>query len=158
MTTYYIKQNDTIVLSDSDKQRLLNTLAFTPQYKDLEILETEDEILDGVILSNDEYKKKLAEIEEERVNNLTMTALDFITGLNTLGLSLETINEYLESNLELKMQLTYCQNVYCSVVKELCPLTVGDFTLTEGMAEAMFLYKTGELSLDDLTALTGKEG
>ena len=67
----------------------------------------------------------------ERINNLSMTALDFITGLKMFGLTLETINSYLEANLELKMQLTYCNNVYCYVVKQLCPLTVGDFTLTE---------------------------
>ncbi|MCD7780713.1 MAG: hypothetical protein LUH05_08605 [Candidatus Gastranaerophilales bacterium] len=93
----------------------------------------------------------------ERINNLSMTALDFITGLKMFGLSLETINSYLEANLELKMQLTYCNNVYCYVVKQLCPLTVGDFTLTEKITEAMFKYKAGEISLDELTALISTE-
>ncbi|MCD7879658.1 MAG: hypothetical protein LUG16_06990 [Candidatus Gastranaerophilales bacterium] len=154
MTTYYIKQNDTIVLSDTDKQRLINTLVFTPQYKDLEIQETENLIKDGVLYTEEEYEAEQAEKEKERINNLTMTALDFITGLQLFGLTLETINNYLEANLELKMQLTYCQNVYCYVVKQLCPLTVGDFTLTEKIAEALFLYKAGEITEDDLLSST----
>ncbi len=74
--------------------------------------------------------------------------------MNTLGLSLETINNYLENNLKLKMQLTYCQNVYCYVVKQLCPLTVGDFILTEKIVEALFLYKAGEITEDDLLSST----
>ncbi|MCD7878438.1 MAG: hypothetical protein LUG16_00725 [Candidatus Gastranaerophilales bacterium] len=105
-------------------------------------LEAFEKLVDDEVIDNtEEYTAEKEKKEKERINNLTMTALDFITGLTTLGLSLETINEYLENNLELKMQLTYCQNVYCSVVKQLCPLTVGDFTLTEEIAEAMFLYK-----------------
>ncbi len=83
-----------------------------------------------------------------------MTVLYFITGLQLFGLTLETINEYLENNLELKMQLTYWQNVYCYVVKALCPLTVGDFTLTEKIAEALFLYKAGEITEEDLLSST----
>lgn len=77
------------------------------------------------------------------VDNLTMTALDFIGVLQSLGITLEQINTYLENNLPIKMQLTYCQNVYCGVVKQLCPLTVGSITITAEMVEQAFRAKNG---------------
>lgn len=81
--------------------------------------------------------------EADRINNLTMTALDFIKVLQGFGLSLEQINAYLESNLDAKMQLTYCNNVYCGVAKSLMPVTVGDITITADMVEKAFKEKAG---------------
>ncbi|MCD7779316.1 MAG: hypothetical protein LUH05_01430 [Candidatus Gastranaerophilales bacterium] len=98
------------------------------------------EIVEVSVPTEDE----LAQIEQERIDNLTMTALDFINCLQSQGLTLEDINEYLENNLEIKMQLTYCKDVYCGVVKEFCPITVGDFTLTADMVETIFLEKYEE--------------
>ena len=74
----------------------------------------------------------------EYINNLTMTALDFIKVLQSLGLTLAQINNFLESNLEVKMQLTYCNNVYCGVVKSFVPITVEGVTITEQMVEKAF--------------------
>jgi hypothetical protein len=45
MTNYYIQQNDKIVIFDTDKAKLQTTLDFMPQYKDLEIQETERPIV-----------------------------------------------------------------------------------------------------------------
>ena len=59
---------------------------------------------------NPNYEQEKAEKEQERINNLTMTPLDFIGVLQTFGLTLEQINTYLENNLAVKMQLTYYQN------------------------------------------------
>lgn len=39
---FYIEKYDKIVLFDEDKQKLIDTLAFMPQYAGLEILETEN--------------------------------------------------------------------------------------------------------------------
>ena len=83
------------------------------------------------------------EMERERINNLTMTALDFIGVLQSFGLTLEQINAYLESNLPVKMQLTYCQNVYCGVAKALMPITYEGITITAEMVEAAFIAKEG---------------
>ena len=41
MTTYYIEQEGQIKLHDTDRGRLVTTLKFTPQYKGLEIKETD---------------------------------------------------------------------------------------------------------------------
>lgn len=97
---------------------------------------------------SDDYKAEQAQKEENRINNLTMTALDFIGVLQSFGLTLEQINAYLESNLAVKMQLTYCQNVYCGVVKQLMPVTVGDKEITADMVEIAFRVKNGEKIAD----------
>ena len=81
------------------------------------------------------------EIEQERINNLTMTALDFIGVLQGFGLTLEQINTYLENNLPVKMQLTYCQNVYCGVAKSFMPIEYEGITITAQMVEDAFKAK-----------------
>lgn len=96
------------------------------------------------IILNPDYETKLALKEQERINNLTMTALDFIGVLESFGLSLEQINAYLEANLSIKMQLTYCQNVFCGVAKSLMPITFENITITADMVEVAFRIKNGE--------------
>lgn len=78
---------------------------------------------------------------QDEINNLTMTPLDFIKVLMSLGLTLEQVNTFLESNLEVKMQLTYCNSVYCGVVKSFLPLTIEGVTITPEMVEQAFLAK-----------------
>lgn len=86
-----------------------------------------------------------AQIEQDRINNLTMTPLDFIGVLMNFGLTLEQINAFLESNLNIKMQLTYCNNVYCGVAKQFLPMTVEGIEITERMIEVAFKIKNGVL-------------
>lgn len=81
------------------------------------------------------------QMEQERINNLTMTALDFIGVLQSFGLTLEQINTYLENNLPVKMQLTYCQNVYCGVAKSFMPIEYEGITITAQMVEDAFKAK-----------------
>lgn len=79
--------------------------------------------------------------EQERIAKLTMTPLDFINFLVQSGLTLEQINAYLESNLSVKMQLTYCSDVYCGVACSLMPVTIGDLTITQEMVIEAFKLK-----------------
>ena len=60
---------------------------------------------DGQIVLNPNYEQEQAQKEAERVGNLTMTALDFITFLRQSGLTLEQIRAYLDNNIELDTQL-----------------------------------------------------
>lgn len=83
------------------------------------------------------------EEEAERIAKLTMTPLDFINFLVSTGLTLEQINEYLETHLDVKMQLTYCSNVYCGVACALMPVTIGDITITKDMVVEAFKKKYG---------------
>lgn len=108
-------------------------------------------IEDGALVVNPNYKQIKAQKETERVARLTMTALDFIGVLQQAGLTLVQINEYLESHLDLKMQLTYCQNVYCGVVQQLCPLSLEKedgtiITITAQDIITAFKAKHGELT------------
>ncbi len=98
----------------------------------------------GEIILDPDYEQKQAEKEAERVGNLTMTALDFITFLRQCGLTLEQIRAYLDSNIELDTQLKYCQNVYCKVARSVMPITVGNITITAEMVENAFKVKNGE--------------
>ena len=96
------------------------------------------------IVVNPDYDEIVRQREEERINNLTMTALDFINVVKSLGLSDAEIDEYLQQNILLKNQLTYCQNVYCGVVRNLVPLEVKGVTLTDEMVVRAFKIKNGE--------------
>ena len=99
----------------------------------------------GEIILNPNYEQEQAEKEAERIGELTMTALDFITFLRQCGLTLEQIKAYLDSNIELDTQLKYCQNVYCKVARSVMPITVGNITITAEMVENAFKVKNGEL-------------
>lgn len=97
------------------------------------------------IVLNPNYEQEQAQKEAERIGELTMTALDFITFLRQCGLTLEQIKAYLDSNIELDTQLKYCQNVYCKVARSVMPITVGNITITAEMVENAFKVKNGEL-------------
>jgi hypothetical protein len=98
-------------------------------------------IQDDILVLNPNYEKEEEEKEKERVNNLTMTPLDFIKVLEQFGLTLAQINSFLESNLNIKMQLTYCNSVYCGVVKSFLPIEIDGITITAQMVEAAFKAK-----------------
>lgn len=112
----------------------------------VEYNETVEEIQEVIVYDETQEEANERERHEEdvRVANLTMTALDFIGILQQFGLTLIQVNEYLENHLELKTQLTYCQNVYCGVVQALCPLTAYDITITKEMVIHAFKVKNGE--------------
>lgn len=99
----------------------------------------------NAIILNPNYEQEQARKEQERINNLTMTALDFINFLKQAGLTDEMIELYLNDNLNVKHQLMFCQNVYCGVAKALMPVTVGNITITADMVELAFRIKNGEV-------------
>ena len=79
----------------------------------------------------------------EEINNLTITALDFINFLKQAGLTDIQIEEYLNANISIKHQLQFCQNVYCGVAKALMPITFEGITITAEMVEHAFKIKNG---------------
>ena len=99
------------------------------------------------VAANPNYEKEQEEKEQERINNLTMTALDFIGVLEKFGLDYYTeIKPFLETHPNLDKQLKYCQNVWCGVAKQVFanPITIGNITITSEMVEQAFKDKTGE--------------
>lgn len=77
MTTYYIEKDDKIVLHDTDKKKFQTTLKFMPQYKGIEIKETERPIENGEFADTDEYiaKKAHQDIENQVATKEAQTGL-----------------------------------------------------------------------------------
>lgn len=89
------------------------------------------------------YTEEEKEIEEQnRINHLTMTALDFVTYIKKAGVTDEVILQYLQANPSVQLQLTLCQNVYCGVVRQLCPIKITEeMVLTDEQVVNMFKDK-----------------
>ena len=107
-------------------------------------LEDNEIMVDGEPQINPDYEEKQRQAEEERVNNLTMTALDFLKVLYSIGLTREQVHNYLDEHPDLDEQLKYCQNVWCGVVKQLCPIVIGETEITVQMVEQAFKVKNRE--------------
>ncbi len=79
---YYIEKDNKILIFDTDKDKLQETLEFMPEYEGLEILETERLIALGenktefVFADTDEYQQEQAKKEAERIAMLNLTAAD----------------------------------------------------------------------------------
>lgn len=101
-----------------------------------ELKETE-EALEAWGFTEEEQEEQ----ERERINNLKMTALDFLNVLKSFGFTDAQVEAYLDANLNLKHQLQYCQNVYCGVAKALMPIEYEGITITADMVEAAFIHK-----------------
>ena len=140
---FYIQQDDKIVLFDEDKQKLQDTISFMPQYQGLEIKEVPEGyvVYDFKLMTVEEMEEKQAQEEQDKINMLTMTALDFINVLKSAGLTSQQIEDYLNTHLDVKHQLQYCQNVFCGVVRQLVPLEVDGITITDEMVVTAFKAK-----------------
>ena len=141
---FYIQQDDKIVLFDEDKQKLQDTITFMPQYEGLEIKEVRKGyvIYNSELMTVEEMEAKEAQKERERLNHLTCTALDIATLIKTLGLTDTEILQFLNANPSIQLQLTLCKDVYCGVVRQLCPIKLSEkLTLTDEMVVAFFKKK-----------------
>lgn len=119
MTTYYIQENENIVLYDTDRERLEDTLLFKPDLTGLPILETEDIIYKDKIITQEEYDAILAKQEEERIQELFMTRGDFFAGtIRAFGADDEDLLPIIQGTLEIagipevekKVALSYFRN------------------------------------------------
>lgn len=117
--TFYIEQDNKIVLFDEDKQKLQNTLAFMSQYEDLEIQETERQI----ITHNNTFVFKDTVLDE---------------------LSLQIKNELIENfNYPCKEKVAYTGVMFDYNGQELCfetnknSMSMINFTLTQILANTL---------------------
>lgn len=99
---FYILDNEKIVLFNENKQILVNTLTFMPQYQNNEIFETEKNIVefDNVFYFEDDeqYLAKKEQAEKERIGNLFLTGADVERGIyQAKGMDFEDIIEYVEN-------------------------------------------------------------
>lgn len=130
---FIAKQGEKIIIVKETMEELLQIL----NYNNYAIVEETD--IDYQMY-NGEYHtpEEIEQLEQERINNLSMTPLDFIKVLQSLGLTLEQINAFLDENIEIKTQLLYCNHVYCGVVKQFLPITIGGIEITADMIEQIF--------------------
>ena len=134
-----IERADFIVLHNHQNNRKIEETETA-----LFALEDNEIMVNGEPQMNPDYEEKQRQTEEERVNNLTMTALDFLKVLYSIGLTREQVHNYLDEHPDLDEQLKYCQNVWCGVVKQLCPIVIGETEITVQMVEQAFKVKNRE--------------
>lgn len=106
--TYYIEQNNKIVLFDKDRTKLQKTLSFMPQYKDLEIKETNRPIENFEFADTPEYiSKKEKEQAQKQIELLetTITARNLRAALQGDEFALNKIAEVEAQIEELRKQL-----------------------------------------------------
>lgn len=133
---FIAKDKDLIVLAKDTREELEQALQFL-------VYDTIEETSEKLQLVNGKYitEKEAEQIEQEQINMLTMTALDFINVLKSAGLTSQQIEDYLNTHLDVKHQLQYCQNVFCGVVRQLVPLEVDGITITDEMVVTAFKAK-----------------
>ena len=134
---YIAKQNGLIVQFNNNLELLKLTTKYMP---DVTYEETDKEYTryHGQICT----VEKCAELEEDFINHLTMTALDIVSMVKSLGVSDEIILQFLKNNPAVQLQLTLCKDVYCGVVRQLCPLKITEtLTLTDDMVVGFFKKK-----------------
>lgn len=136
---FIAKNNDLIILASQNREELEQNLQFMI-YTSIEETDIEYQLYNGQYLTQEE----IAKLEMERIGNLTMTSLDLIGYLRSTGLTLKEINDFLDENLELKTQLTYCQNCFCKVVASICPLVIGNIIIDKGQVIEWFKDKNNE--------------
>ena len=87
-------------------------------------------------------QEEMAKEQEERLNHLTCTALDIVTLIKTLGMTDAEILQFLNANPSIQLQLTLCKDVYCGIVRQLCPIKLSEkLTLTDEIVVAFFKKK-----------------
>lgn len=136
---YYIEQNNKIVLFDKDKQKLIDTLLFMPQYNGLEIKETQRPIVDFQFADTPEYEAEQARKEAERIAMLNLTAADVERAIyKAKGIDFDDVIDLVEAQalseetpaidikalkIELKANNFYRGNPYIDVVGTLLGFT-----------------------------------
>lgn len=138
---FIAKQNDLLIQVGDSLEELQEKIK---DISNTEIFETniEYKMYNGKVLTPEEIAKE----EEEKINHLTMTALDLILYFRKMGISTEEIISYLNTNPEVYLQLTLCQNVYCGVVRQLAPIKVNEeLTITDEQIIQIFKHKNSNL-------------
>ena len=130
------KDNDLIILAKDTREELEQALQFRV-YDAIEETSEKLQLINGKYVTKQEAEQK----EQDKINMLTMTALDLINVLKSAGLTSQQIEDYLNANLEVRHQLQYCQNVFCGVVRQLLPLTIGDVIITDDFIVSAFKNK-----------------
>ena len=135
---FIAKQNRTLIIAASvDRQEVVNKTVNCPNV-------TIEETDTAYVFTGDRYvtQEEAEKLEQEKINHLTCTALDLATFIKQAGLTYAYLFQFLNANPSLQQQLTLCKDVYCGVVRQLCPLKITEtLTLTDDMVVQFFKKK-----------------
>ena len=110
---YYVEKENEIVLYDTDKTRLEQTINFMPQYAGLEIKETDRPIVEFEFADTEEYAQAEAQRERQRLNLLNLTKADVLLALyEDKGLTPDDIKEMLKDNVPALIKFDYASSYY----------------------------------------------
>lgn len=136
---YYTIQNNGLLIAEN-KQALErfynNVLPLPDDYEQGKYIVANNELV-----LNPDFEEEKERQEQDRIDRLTMTALDLITAVKLFGVTDKQVEDFLNANLDIKHQLQFCQNVYCGVVKSFCPITIGEVEITTEVVEQLFKNK-----------------
>lgn len=134
---FILKQYNNIIMTTETLEELKEKQMFFPD-SSIEQSDTEYIYYDNKFLTKEEIALK----EQEIINHLTCTALDLTTFIQQFGLTDEGVLQFLNANPSLQLRLTLCKDVYCGVVRQLCPLKITEtLTLTDEMLVGFFKRK-----------------
>ena len=110
---YYVEKENEIVLYDTDKTRLEQTINFMPQYAGLEIKETDRPIVEFEFADTEEYAQAEAQRERQRLNLLNLTKADVLLALyEDKGLTPDDIKEMQKDNVPALIKFDYASSYY----------------------------------------------
>jgi hypothetical protein len=66
----------------------------------------------GELILNPNYEEEQEEKRKARIMELTMTPLDFLKALETVGITYEMVKQIMEANPLVERELRFCSNVY----------------------------------------------
>ena len=134
----FIAKNNNLILLIKDTLEELKEGLKCMNYTSIEETETAYELHGGSYLT----KEEVAKLEQEKINHLICTALDLVNFIKQAGLTDAEVLQFLKANPSLQLQLTLCKDVYCGVVRQLCPLKITEtLTLTDDMVVGFFKKK-----------------
>ena len=130
---YYIEKDNQIIAFEQSKEILEKALKFMPQYQDLKILETENEIInfEGEIYFKKDIQEKIEQQEKERIANVYLTGADVERGIyQARGMDFDDIIAFVTANkpqnidikalkIELKANHFYRGNPYVNAIGQL---------------------------------------
>lgn len=146
---FYIQQNEKIVLYDANLEVVKNTLSVMPQYADLEIQETEREIvmLDNEFVFADEHQKEIVQQKQEHIKTLTCTKRVFALMLQELGVDyLTQLKPLIESNPQAQLEWELC--VELSRNNPLLDVMASKLGISSEKLDKLFQYANGEITLE----------
>lgn len=136
---YYTIQNNGLLIAENErvlKRFYDNVLPLPDDYEQGKYI-----VVNNELVLNTDFEEEKKRREQDRIDRLTMTALDLITAVKLFGVTDKQVEDFLNANLDIKHQLQFCQNVYCGVVKSFCPITIGEVEITTEVVEQLFKNK-----------------